>query len=154
MDPVTKAFVAGIHHFIAARGLDLAHFGKERKDDITQRTLAGFTGEEGVLYAGRAQERAGVWGTQRRYHADGSSCAWLVRSSAFINHFYFYCVDAGFGPFFIKFCTYFPFTAKICLNGNEWARRQPARAGIGFEALDNGFAACDDPAAVQAICDS
>ena len=28
-----------------------------------------------------------------------------------------------------------------------------ARAGIGFTPLDNGFAAVDDPAAVQAICD-
>src|SRR5215472_16269788 len=29
-----------------------------------------------------------------------------------------------------------------------------ARAGIGFTALDNGFAAVDDVAAVQQICDS
>jgi hypothetical protein len=29
-----------------------------------------------------------------------------------------------------------------------------ARAGIGFTAPDNGFAAVDDTAAVQAICDS
>ena len=29
-----------------------------------------------------------------------------------------------------------------------------ARAGIGFTPLDNGFAAVDDVAAVQAICDS
>ena len=26
-------------------------------------------------------------------------------------------------------------------------------AGIGFTALSNGFASCDDPAALQAICD-
>ena len=38
------------------------------------------------------------------------------------------------------------------LNGHEWAKRQAARAGIGFEALDNGFAA-GDAAALQAICD-
>ena len=50
--------------------------------------------------------------------------------------------------------TYFPYTAKLCINGNEWAKRQAAQAGIGFEALDNGFAAVDDVAAVQAICDS
>jgi hypothetical protein len=24
-----------------------------------------------------------------------------------------------FGPFFLKFCAYFPYTAKICLNGHE-----------------------------------
>ena len=99
MDPMTRAFVADIHHFIEARGLDLVHFGKERKDDVTRRYLDGFTAAEGVLYVGRAQEKAAVWRTQRRYHADGSSYAWLVRSSAFINHFYFYCVDADFGPY-------------------------------------------------------
>ena len=49
---------------------------------------------------------------------------------------------------------YFPYTAKLCINGNEWAKRQAAKAGIGFEPLDNGFAAVEDVAAVQAICDS
>ena len=136
-------------------GVDLVHFAKgQRKDEVTQRLLAGFTGAEGVLYVGRAQEKSNVWGTQRRYHADGRSYAWLVRSTAFINFFYFYCVDEDFGPFFIKFSTYFPFTAKLCINGNEWAKRQAAKAGIGFEPLDNGFAAVDDVAALQGICDS
>ena len=49
-------------------------------------------------------------------------------------------VDADFGPFFLKFCSYFPYNAKLCLNGHEWAKRQAAKAGIGFTALDNGFA--------------
>jgi hypothetical protein len=156
MDPMTKDFVAGIHGFVAARGLELVHFIKgQRKDDLAQESLAKFADEEGVLFVGRAQEKAGVWRTQRRYNpATGGSYAWLVRSSAFINFFYFYCVDADFGPFFLKYSTYFPYTAKLCINGNEWAKRQAAKAGIGFEPLDNGFAACDDVPAVQAICDS
>jgi hypothetical protein len=154
MDPMTKAFVADIHHFIEAYDLDLVHFGKERKDDVTQRHLAGFTAEEGVLYVGRQQEKANVWRTQRRYDCDGKSYAWLVKTSKLINHFYFYCVDADFGPFFLKFATYFPYTAKLCINGHEWAKRQVAKAGIGFTALDNGFAAIDDAAALQTICDA
>ena len=143
MDPMTKAFVADIHGFVAARGLELISFAKgQRKDDLAQEFLARFTEREGVLFVGRAQEKAGVWRTQRRYNpATGGSYAWLVRSSAFINFFYFYCVDADFGPFFLKFSTYFPYTAKLCINGNEWAKRQAAKAGIGFEPLDNGFAA-------------
>ena len=154
MDPMTKAFVADIHGFVAARGLELVSFGKERKDDVAQQFLARFTGTEGVLFVGRAQEKALVWRTQRRYNQAGEPYAWLVRSAAFINYFYFYCVDEDFGPFFVKFSTYFPYTGKLCINGNEWAKRQAAKAGIGFEALDNGFAAVDDVAAVQAICDS
>ena len=62
--------------------------------------------------------------------------------------------DEDFGPFFIKFSTYFPYTAKLCINGNEWAKRQAAKAGIAFEALDNGFAAVDDVDRLQNICDS
>jgi hypothetical protein len=155
MDPMTKTFVADIHGFVAARGLELVHFAKgQRKDDLAREFLAKFTGEEGVLFVGRAQEKAGVWRTQRRYSpSTGGSYAWLVRSSAFINFFYFYCVDTDFGPFFLKFSTYFPYTAKLCINGNEWAKRQAAKAGIGFEPLDNGFAAVEDVPAVQAICD-
>jgi hypothetical protein len=156
MDPMTKAFVADIHGFIAARGLELVHFAKgQRKDDLTQQYLATFAEAEGVLFVGRAQEKAGVWRTQRRYNpVTGGSYAWLVRSSAFLNFFYFYCVDADFGPFFLKFSTYFPYTAKLCVNGNEWAKRQAAKAGIGFEALDNGFAAVEDAEGLQRICDS
>jgi hypothetical protein len=41
----------------------------------------------------------------------------------------------------------------LWLNGHEWAKRQLERAGIAYRALDNGFAACDDPAALQRICD-
>ena len=87
----------------------------------------------------------------------GSSYAWLVRSTAFINYFYFYCVDADFGPFFIKFSTYFPYTAKLCINGNEWAKRQAAKAGIGFDAAGQRVRRGRRPAdvaRVQQICDS
>jgi hypothetical protein len=155
MDPMTKTFVADIHGFVAARGLELVSFAKgQRKDDLAQESLSRFSEPEGVLFVGRAQEKAGVWRTQRRYTATGDSYAWLVRSSAFINFFYFYCVDDDFGPFFLKFGTYFPYTAKLCINANEWAKRQAVKAGLRFEALDNGFAAVDDVERLQRICDS
>src|ERR1700747_260968 len=83
MDPMTKAFVADIHGFIAARGLELVSFGKERKDDVAQQFLAGFSGTAGVLFVGRAEEEALVWRTQRRYNQAGEPYAWLVRSMAF-----------------------------------------------------------------------
>src|SRR3954447_26459297 len=46
MDPMTKAFVADIHGFVAARGLELVSFAKgQRKDDLAQEFLATFTDE-------------------------------------------------------------------------------------------------------------
>ena len=155
MAPMTKAFVAGIHDFVDRHGLDLVSFAKDqRKDDLTQSYLAAHDGSEGVLYVGRAQEKAAVMRTERRYdQRTGASYAWLVKASALVNHFYFYCFDDDFGAFFIKFCSYFQYNAKLCINGHEWAKRQATKKGIAFTALDNGFAAVDQPARVQAICD-
>jgi hypothetical protein len=28
-----------------------------------------------------------------------------VKTTAMVNHFYFYCLDDDFGPFFLKVCT-------------------------------------------------
>jgi hypothetical protein len=71
-----------------------------------------------------------------------------------VGVYYFYICDPDFGPGFIKICTYFPYPAKVWLNGHEWAKRQADHAGIEYRALSNGFAACDQPEALQAICDS
>jgi hypothetical protein len=156
MAPITEAFVANIHHFINARGLDLLSFGKgEDKDAIAHRYLAEFPGTDGVLFVGRAQEKAWVFRTQKRRNpVTGKEYLWLVRATLQVNYFYFYCVDEDFGPFFIKFCSYFPYGAKLCINGNHWAQRQAGKAGIGFTPMDNAFAAVDDVPALQAICDS
>jgi hypothetical protein len=63
MDPMTKAFVADIHGFVAARGLSWWFAKGQRKDDLAQQFLARFTEQEVVV--GRAG-KAGVWRTQRR----------------------------------------------------------------------------------------
>jgi hypothetical protein len=42
----------------------------------------------------------------------------------------------------------------LYLNGNEWAKRQAIRRDVAFTPLDDGFAACEDPAALAEICSS
>lgn len=75
------------------------------------------------------------------------------RQSAMVNHYYWYILDPEWGPSFVKSCGYAPFGVWIYLNGHEWSKRQAAKRGIAFEELDNGFVACQDSAALQAICD-
>ena len=70
-----------------------------------------------------------------------------------VNFYYFYCVDEDFGPFFIKFCSYFPYTAKLCLNGHEYLKRQLGNRAIGYEALDNGLLRCEQIERAQRIAD-
>ena len=154
MDPISKEFVVAMERFANEQQIPVVVLRKgERKDDIAAGHLKKFTGEEGVLFVGKAQEKTAVFRTERRRNEKtGATYPWLVRSTAMVNHFYVYCVDRDFGPFFLKFCSYFPYNAKLCINGNEWAKRQAAKAGIGFTPLDNGFASCDDPARLQRIC--
>jgi hypothetical protein len=95
-----------------------------------------------------------VFRTERRRNPKtGQSYPWIVRRSAMVNNYYIYAVDRDFGPFFLKFCSYFPFNAKLCLNGHEYAKRQLAQEGIALEALDNGILSCARPKRLQAICD-
>ena len=152
--PMTDAFVQAVERFAKQQKVDVVHFAKwQRKDDVTQKYLARFRHTEGVLYIGKAQEKARVMRTERRRTRSGTTYPWVVESTAMVSHVYFYCVDEDFGPFFIKFCTYFPYNAKLCLNGNEYAKCQLRKRRIGFEALDNGVRACDKPKTLQRICD-
>ena len=151
---ITDAFSTAVHRFARDHGLPWVDFAKgQRKDDVAHEHLARFIGTEGVLFVGRAQEKTPLFRTEKRRDGNGDCYPWIVKTTGLVNHFYFYCYDDDFGPFFLKFCSYFPYNAKLCINGNHWAQRQAAKAGIAFEPLDNGFAAVEDPAALQAICD-
>lgn len=64
MQPMSKAFVEAIEKFVRAEKLDLITFkNKERKDDIAAEYIAKFEGDEGVLFVGKAQEKASVFRT-------------------------------------------------------------------------------------------
>ena len=102
--------------------------------------------DRGDRCGGQAQEKTPVFRTEKRRNPQtGQTYPWIVRTTAIVNHYYFYGIDEDFGPFFLKFCTYFPYNAKLCINGHEYVKRQLAKEGIPFEALDNGVLSCAIP---------
>jgi len=155
MEPISKRFRAAVDAFVQTEGIPLITFHPgERKEDIAAAHRARFPRDEGIVFVGRAQEKTPVFRTEKRRNPQtGQTYPWLVRSTAMITHFYFYGVDRDFGPFFVKFGTYFPYTGKLCLNGHEYVKRQLTRAGIAFEALDNGLLTCAAPRRAQTLCD-
>jgi hypothetical protein len=155
MDPMTKAFIARVERFTQQHQIPLILFAKgQRKEEVARAHRAHFQGSEGILFVGKAQEKTAVFRTEKRKNPKtGQTYPWIVRSTALVNHFYFYGLDEDFGPFFLKFCTYFPYNAKLCLNGHEYVKRQLAKEGIAFEALDNGILSCADPRRLQQLCD-
>jgi hypothetical protein len=78
----------------------------------------------------------------------------FFREQRRVGVYYFYILDPDFGPAFIKICTYFPYPARVWVNGHEWAKRQADHAGLPYNALSNGFASCPQPDRLRAICDS
>jgi len=144
-----------VFDFAKRRDIPVHRFVKgERKDDVMHGFLKDFREEQGGVFIGIAQEKATVPRTIRKCFGDGKgTIPWIDYSTAMVNFYYFYCVDADFGPFFLKFCSYFPYGGKLCINGHEYLKRQLAQRGIAFEALDNGLLTCAQPATAQSIAD-
>jgi len=155
MDPMTKAFIASVENFTRQHQIPLISFApRQRKEEVALDYRARFQGSEGLLFVGKAQEKTPVFRTEKRKNPKtGKTYPWIVRSTAMVNQFYFYGIDEDFGPFFLKFCTYFPYNAKLCINGHEYVKRQLAKEGIAFEALDNGILSCANPQRLQQLCD-
>ena len=130
------------------------HFAKgQRKDDLVEPYRARFQQDSGVVLIGVAQERASAWRARTVRSTTSSHVDFVyARTTVYVNHYYIYFIDPEWGPGFLKVCSYAPYTMKLCLNGHEWAKRQLRARAIAFEALDNGFRGCADPAALREIC--
>jgi len=104
---------------------------------------------------GIAQEKTPVWRSWKakgQEHAAHPHMEW-GRQMGFVNHFYFYLWDPEWGGAFWKTNAYAPWPVWVWLNGHTWAQRQCDRLDIGYTALDNGFRDCENPKALQRICD-
>ncbi|HEX9521097.1 MAG TPA: hypothetical protein VF940_33575 [Streptosporangiaceae bacterium] len=156
MEKIGTRFRHAVASFADANHIPQVRFRKEdRKAEVMRPYLdrQAATGRSGVAAIGVAQEFQRVWAAYRRDTKTAAPQFTFAKADRRVTCYYFYLWDEGFGPAFIKVCAYFPYPAKVWVNGHEWAKRQAARAGLGYRELSNGFAACDDPALLQRICD-
>lgn len=154
--PIGNRFRKAVQVFAADHDIPVIKFSKrDRKIDVVRPLLdqAERAGRVGVVAVGVAQEFQNVFTASTTKTASGAVQCSFYKADRRVTCFYFYLFDDEFGPCFIKICSYFPYPIKVWCNGHEWAKRQAVKAGIGFTALANGFASCDDPASLQAICD-
>ena len=123
---MSEGFRRQVFDFAERHGIPIIRFEKGmRKDDVMHKRLRKFKAPERVVFIGIAQEKARVPRTIRKGFGEGEgTIPWIDYTTAMVNHYYFYCVDEDFGPFFIKFCSYFPYTGKLCINGHEYLNGQ------------------------------
>jgi len=150
-------FRRSVRSFCDINQIPMVMFRKgDRKIETMKPHLArqARSGRSGVAAVGWAQEfqRVATCTTTPARHGGAPHFGW-DRSDRRVTCYYFYVVDDDFGPAFVKIGSYFPYPVKVWLNGHEWAKRQASNAGIGWRPLANGFAGCDDPIRLQAICD-
>jgi hypothetical protein len=155
-EKIGTAFRKAVSRFAEDEHIPVVRFTKaDRKIETMRPYLAAQakTGRSGVAALGIAQEYASVFTGTQKDTSNGIPWFAFTKAQRRVTCYYFYLWDADFGPGFIKICAYFPYPAKVWLNGHEWAKRQAAQAGIGFTELSNGIATTDDPAGLQATCD-
>ena len=153
-----EAYVKAVYQFAEGHHIPVVHFQKgQKKEEVARPYLeaAAREGQDRVVLIGIAQEKASVWRSWPQKGQEKAAHPHMEwgRQMAYINHFYFYLWDSEWGGAFWKTNAYAPYPIWLWLNGHEWAKRQVEKAGIGYEALDNGFRSCTDPAALQNICE-
>jgi hypothetical protein len=154
-----ERLVAELDALIATSGVPVVRFSRgECKEDVARplQDAAAAEGRSGLVLVGKAQERTSAWrgfvdDAHAAHRPNHPHISWR-RQSSVPDHWYLYFSDAEWGPAFLRLCSYAPYPLWCCANGHEWAKRQLAKAGIGFEALDNGLRSVADPVDAHRIC--
>src|SRR6266542_4643503 len=153
--PIGEAFRAAVYRFAHDHAIPVLMFKAADRQVERVRPYFARATRPGVVAIGVAQEYQWVFTASERPQPGSKTKYFAFRKAERrVTCFYFYLWDRHFGPSFIKMCSYFPYPAKVWLNGHEWAKRQLERRGIAYTPLANGFCFCSDPARLQRICDS
>jgi len=127
---IGNRFRREVKAFAAANDVPILQLRKPDRSRFDDRKLdhirpyldrAEAEGRTGVVAIVAAQEHQWVFSAR-----DRSAGKWLpsfafVKQERRVGTYYCYCVDAEFGPGFIKVCSYFPYPAKVCVNAHSWA---------------------------------
>lgn len=144
---------------VAASEVPVLRFKAGQSKENTARPYqdgAAAAGRFGLVLVGKAQERTSAW---RGYVDDNHPghrpnhphITWR-RQSSVPDHWYLYFADPEWGPTSLRLCSYAPYPLWVNANGHEWAKVQLAKAGVGFDSLDNGLRRVDDPALAHRVC--
>lgn len=154
-----ERLAAELDALVATSGVPVVRFkGGQSKEEVARpyQDAAMAAGREGLVLVGKAQERTSSWrgfvdGSHAAHRPNHPHISWR-RQSSVPDHWYLYFADPEWGPAFLKLCSYAPYPLWCCANGHEWAKHQLAKAGVGFEELDNGLRWVENAAIAHRTC--
>jgi hypothetical protein len=124
---------------VALKGPDRSRWDDRKLDHVRPYLRAAERERRsGVVAIVAGQEYHWVFGARNR---GKGKAVWFefFREQRRVGVYYFYILDPDFGPALIRICTYFPYPARVWVNGHEWAKRQADHAGLAYRALSNGL---------------
>jgi hypothetical protein len=147
-------FRQAMQRYAEANCIPWIKFGKDdRKLDVVRPTWRPPSGTGGREWwrSGRPRSSSGCMPPPAQAPPTGSRGSPITERR--VTCYYAYIFDERVGPGFIKICAYAPYPVKVWCNGHEAVRRMAAAAGLQVTPLANGFASCENPAALQDLCD-
>lgn len=137
-----------VQTFAAKRQIEIVEPPKDvRREDWVEPFFRRLHGQPdiGVILKSRENARVAV-----SFPKQGNHVELLNR---FVWQYYFYLHDRDFGRMFLRICPYFPFNARVCINGHEWLACRLRDEGIRFQQCGNALRTCSDPARLQKLAD-
>lgn len=120
-----------------------------RREEWVEPFFGRRRGQPGVAVILKCRENARVaTATPTR------GAAHIELAGRFVWQYYFYLLDRDFGRMFLRICPYFPFNARVCINGHEWLACRMRREGIRFRQCGNAFLSCSDPARLEELSET
>ena len=147
-----KAVSTDYHRFVQdlaqQRGLQIVEPPKGvRRDEWVEPFYQQLRGQPGIAVILKSRENARIAVSYPRQGHHVELC------NRFVWQYYFYLQDPDFGRMFLRLCPYFPFNARVCLNGHEWLACRLREEGIHFLQCGNAFRTCADPKRLQELAD-
>jgi hypothetical protein len=138
-----------LEHEAAARDIEVIAVERGvRRETLVQPYFERLQGRSGlaVVLKCREPERIAV-SFARRGHAVELVQRW-------VNLYYFYLQHPQCGRIFLRVCPYFPFNARLWMNGHDWLASRLRAEGIAFQQRDNAFSHCADPERLQQLANA
>jgi len=133
----------------AQRQVDIVEPPKDiRREEWVEPFFQKLRGQTGMAVILKSRENARV---AVSFPKQGNH---IELCNRFVWHYYFYLQDPDCGRMFLRICPYFPFNARVCLNGHEWLACRLREEKIRFQQCGNAFRTCGDPVRLQALADS
>jgi hypothetical protein len=137
-----------VQTFATERHLEIVEPPKDiRREEWVEPFFRSLRGQPGiaVILKSRENARVAVSFPKRGNH--------IELCNRFVWQYYFYLQDADFGRMFLRICPYFPFNARLCINGHEWLACRLREEGIPFQQCGNAFRTCANPERLQELAD-